>query len=158
MRLRLAAIPRRYVPRTRYLAREVLDGSDTASLGPVDPERGLPFRPSSFRDCSLWEQDQVAAARGLLHMNGGTASRAVTVYERLRQQPFPRLRPRPLWHERPLYYKGASAAWLADGDTARGRTSRRHWITSWRSHWSSAGQLLTLPPPTPRPSSAGSCW
>jgi 2-keto-4-pentenoate hydratase/2-oxohepta-3-ene-1,7-dioic acid hydratase in catechol pathway len=119
VRLRLAAIPRRYVPRTRYLAREVLDGSDTASLGPVDPERGLPFRPSSFRDCSLWEQDQVAAARGLLHMNGGTASRAVTVYERLRQQPFPRLRPRPLWHERPLYYKGASAAWLADGDTAR---------------------------------------
>ena len=35
----------------RDLAREVLDGSDTASLGPVDPERGLPFRPSSFRDC-----------------------------------------------------------------------------------------------------------
>jgi hypothetical protein len=29
----------------RDLAREVLDGSDTASLGPVDPERGLPFRP-----------------------------------------------------------------------------------------------------------------
>jgi 2-keto-4-pentenoate hydratase/2-oxohepta-3-ene-1,7-dioic acid hydratase in catechol pathway/sugar lactone lactonase YvrE len=103
----------------RDLAREVLDGSDTASLGPVDPERGLPFRPSSFRDCSLWEQHQVAAARGLLHLNGGTASRAVTVYERLRQQPFPRLRPRPLWHEQPLYYKGASAAWLADGDTAR---------------------------------------
>jgi hypothetical protein len=30
-----------------------------------------------------------------------------------------RLRPRPLWYERPLYYKGNPATFIGDGDTVR---------------------------------------
>ena len=40
-------------------------------------------------------------------------------YERLTRRPFPRLRPRPLWYEQPLYYKGNPAAIIGDGDAVR---------------------------------------
>lgn len=80
---------------------------------------GLPFRPSGFRDCSLWEEHMIAAARGVLRLHGSVAGVVSDGFERLARRPFPRLRPRRLWYERPLYYKGNPASFIGDGDTAR---------------------------------------
>ena len=80
---------------------------------------GLPFRPAAFRDCSLWEEHMIGAGRGLLRLRESAAGRVADGYERLARRPFPRLRPRPLWYERPLYYKGNPAMFIGDGDTVR---------------------------------------
>src|SRR5690348_3336352 len=79
----------------------------------------LPFRPPGFRDCSLWEEHMIAAARGVLRLHGSAAGVVSEVFERMARRPFPRLRPRRLWYERPLYYKGNPAAFIGDGDTVR---------------------------------------
>jgi 2-keto-4-pentenoate hydratase/2-oxohepta-3-ene-1,7-dioic acid hydratase in catechol pathway len=61
----------------------------------------------------------IAAARGVLQLHGSAAAAVSGGFERLTRRPFPRLRPRPLWYERPLYYKGNPAAFIGDGDTVR---------------------------------------
>jgi strictosidine synthase len=78
-----------------------------------------PFRPAAFRDCSLWEEHMVGVARGLLRLRESVAGTVADGYERLARRPFPRLRPRPLWYEVPLYYKGNPATFTGDGDTVR---------------------------------------
>ncbi|HEV2452307.1 MAG TPA: fumarylacetoacetate hydrolase family protein [Streptosporangiaceae bacterium] len=78
-----------------------------------------PLRPAAFRDCSLWEEHLIAAARGLLGLQGSAALAVSGGYQRVTGRPFPRLRPRRLWHEQPVYYKGNPAAYLGDGDTVR---------------------------------------
>jgi strictosidine synthase len=78
-----------------------------------------PLRPVAFRDCSLWEEHMIAASRGLLRLRESAAGTVSDGYERLTRRPFPRLRPRPLWHEQPLYYKGNPATIIGDGDTVR---------------------------------------
>src|SRR5215831_12483187 len=80
---------------------------------------GLPFRPAGFRDCSLWEAHMIAAGRGVLRLRESAAGVVSDGFERLTRRPFPRLRPRPLWYEQPLYYKGNPAAFIGDGDTVR---------------------------------------
>jgi strictosidine synthase len=88
---------------------------------PVEPSPllGLPFRVPAFRDCSLWEEHLIAAGRGVLQLHGSAAAKVSDGFERLARRPFPRLRPRPLWYERPLYYKGNPAGLIGDGDTVR---------------------------------------
>jgi 2-keto-4-pentenoate hydratase/2-oxohepta-3-ene-1,7-dioic acid hydratase in catechol pathway/sugar lactone lactonase YvrE len=86
---------------------------------PALPLLSLPFRPTAFRDCSLWEEHMIAAARGLLRLRESAAGRVADGYERLARRPFPRLRPRPLWYEQPLYYKGNPATFIGDGATVR---------------------------------------
>jgi 2-keto-4-pentenoate hydratase/2-oxohepta-3-ene-1,7-dioic acid hydratase in catechol pathway/sugar lactone lactonase YvrE len=102
-----------------------------ASAPPAEPSPqllGPPFRPTAFRDCSLWEEHMIGVARGLLRLRGSAAgsgaagSAATTIsdgYERMARRPFPRLRPRPLWYEQPLYYKGNPATFIGDGETVR---------------------------------------
>jgi len=80
---------------------------------------GLPFRPLAFRDCSLWEEHMIGASRGVLRLHGSAAGMVSDGFERLARRPFPRLRPRPLWYEQPLYYKGNAAGFIGDGDTVR---------------------------------------
>ena len=88
---------------------------------PAQPDQllGLPFRPAAFRDCSLWEAHMIGVGRGLLRLRESAAGTVADGYERLARRPFPRLRPRPLWYERPLYYKGNPATFIGDGDTVR---------------------------------------
>ena len=88
---------------------------------PAEPNQllGLPFRPVAFRDCSLWEEHMIGVGRGLLRLRESAAGTVADGYERLARRPFPRLRPRPLWYERPLYYKGNPATFVGDGDTVR---------------------------------------
>ena len=61
----------------------------------------------------------IGMARGLLRLRESAAGRVADGYERLARRPFPRLRPRPLWYEQPLYYKGNPATFIGDGDTVR---------------------------------------
>jgi len=101
----------------RQLAQELAEQAP-----PPDPPPqllSLPFRPAAFRDCSLWEEHMIGVARGLLRLRESAAGRVADGYERLARRPFPRLRPRPLWYEQPLYYKGNPATFIGDGDTVR---------------------------------------
>jgi 2-keto-4-pentenoate hydratase/2-oxohepta-3-ene-1,7-dioic acid hydratase in catechol pathway len=61
----------------------------------------------------------IAASRGLLRLQESVAGVVSDGFERLTGRPFPRLRPRPLWCEQPLYYKGNTATFTGDGDIAR---------------------------------------
>jgi 2-keto-4-pentenoate hydratase/2-oxohepta-3-ene-1,7-dioic acid hydratase in catechol pathway/sugar lactone lactonase YvrE len=99
----------------RQLAQEL------AATGPpsAEPLLSLPFRPTAFRDCSLWEEHMIGVARGLLRLRESAAGRVADGYERLARRPFPRLRPRPLWYEQPLYYKGNPATFIGDSATVR---------------------------------------
>jgi 2-keto-4-pentenoate hydratase/2-oxohepta-3-ene-1,7-dioic acid hydratase in catechol pathway/sugar lactone lactonase YvrE len=113
------------------LARELAEQAPTPE--PPPQLLGLPFRPAAFRDCSLWEEHMIGVARGLLRLRESAAGRVADSYGRLAdsygrladsygrlaRRPFPRLRPRPLWYERPLYYKGNPATFVGDGDTVR---------------------------------------
>ena len=99
----------------RQLAQE-LAATGTPS---AEPLLAPPFRPTAFRDCSLWEEHMIGAARGLLRLRESAAGRVADGYERLARRPFPRLRPRPLWYEQPLYYKGNPATFIGDGATVR---------------------------------------
>ena len=101
----------------RQLARELAEQAPSAE--PALPLLAPPFRPAAFRDCSLWEEHMAGVARGLLRLRESAAGRVADGYERLARRPFPRLRPRPLWYEQPLYYKGNPATFIGDGDTVR---------------------------------------
>jgi len=93
-----------------------------ASAPPAEPPPqllGPPFRPTAFRDCSLWEEHMIGVARGLLRLRQSAATTISDGYERMARRPFPRLRPRPLWYEQPLYYKGNPATFIGDGETVR---------------------------------------
>jgi len=100
----------------RELAEELVSAASPAEPLPL---LGLPFRPLAFRDCSLWEEHMIAVSRGLLRLRESAAGAVVDGFERLTRRPFPRLRPRPLWYEQPLYYKGNPATFIGDGDTVR---------------------------------------
>ena len=98
------------------LAAELVAAAPTAEPLPL---LGPPFRPSAFRGCSLWEEHVIAVSRGLLRLRESVAGVVSDGFERLTRRPFPRLRPRPLWYEQPVYYKGNAAAVIGDGDTVR---------------------------------------
>ena len=103
-------------PEVHRLAEELASAAPPAGPSLLT---GLPFRPSGFRDCSLWEEHMIAAARGVLRLHGSVAGVVSDGFERLARRPFPRLRPRRLWYERPLYYKGNPASFIGDGDAVR---------------------------------------
>jgi 2-keto-4-pentenoate hydratase/2-oxohepta-3-ene-1,7-dioic acid hydratase in catechol pathway/sugar lactone lactonase YvrE len=105
---------------THQLAAELVSAAPRTEPLPLpSPLLGPPFRPSALRDCSLWEQHMIAASRGVLRLRESVAGTVSEGYERLTRRPFPRLRPRPLWYERPVYYKGNPAGVIGDGDTVR---------------------------------------
>ena len=100
----------------RELAEELVSAAPPAEPLPL---LSLPFRPLAFRDCSLWEEHMIAVSRGLLRLRESAAGVVSDGFERLTRRPFPRLRPRPLWYEQPLYYKGNPATFIGDGEIVR---------------------------------------
>ncbi len=100
----------------RELAEELVSAAPPAEPSPL---LAPPFRPLAFRDCSLWEEHMIAVSRGLLRLRESAAGVVSDGFERLTRRPFPRLRPRPLWYEQPLYYKGNPATFIGDGETVR---------------------------------------
>ena len=82
-----------------------------------DPTPLLPFQPRSFRDFSLWEQHMIDAARGLVQRFMPRMSGILRLYESLTGKPFPKLRPRKMYYDVPVYYMGNHLNFYADGDT-----------------------------------------
>ncbi len=76
----------------------------------------LPFDPVSFRDFMLFEAHVVGATKGWLRRFRPPAYRMVLLYERLTGRPHPRVRPKPLWYRRPIYYMGNPLAFVTEGE------------------------------------------
>ncbi len=56
---------------------------------PAPPLLSLPFRPTVFRDCSLWAEHVIGVSRGLLRLRQSVAGTVSDGYERLARRPFP---------------------------------------------------------------------
>lgn len=81
----------------------------------------LPFRPTSFRDASLYEQHNVAATRGLIKKFMGVGPNALLLAWESTiglccGLPFPPLRPPSLFWQRPLFYVGNHLNFFTDQD------------------------------------------
>ena len=85
--------------------------------GRYDPAPLLPFAPRSFRDFMLYERHAIAAARGIARRFLPRKWPLVLIYERVLRRPFPALRPKRLWYQRPIYYHGNHLSFLPDGAT-----------------------------------------
>lgn len=94
-----------------WVRRQGLDLGNT-----FDPTPLLPFFPRSFRDCSLWEQHMIDAARGIVQRFMPGMARTVRLYEAVAKRPFPRLRPKPMYYQVPVYYMGNHLNFYADGE------------------------------------------
>ncbi|NNK44912.1 MAG: fumarylacetoacetate hydrolase family protein [Myxococcales bacterium] len=77
----------------------------------------LPFAPVSFRDFMLYEEHAIAAARGMVKRFMPGAWRFVSAYESVFGTLPARMRPKPIWYEKPIYYMGSHINFFADGDT-----------------------------------------
>ncbi len=96
----------------RWAREQGLDLADT-----FDPTPILPFEPRSFRDFSLWERHMIDAARGIVQRFMPQMMPFVRVYERLTGKPFPRLRPKKMYYEVPVYYMGNHLNFYGEGET-----------------------------------------
>lgn len=104
----------------REQALAVLEGGQAGEInweGTFDPAPLLPFAPRSFRDFMLYEQHAIAAARGIVRRFLPRTWPIVRGYERALRRPFPALRPKRLWYQRPIYYHGNHLSFLPDGAT-----------------------------------------
>ena len=81
------------------------------------PDALLPFDPVSFRDFMLYEEHAIAAARGMVKRFMPGAWRFVSAYESVFGKLPARMRPTPIWYEKPIYYMGSHINFFADGDT-----------------------------------------
>ncbi len=82
-----------------------------------DPAPILPFRPLSFRDFMLYEAHVIAAGKGLVRRFMPKMWKPLALYEKLTGKPHPKLRPKPLWYEKPIYYMGSHINFYTEGDT-----------------------------------------
>ncbi len=83
---------------------------------PFDPTPLLPFSPVSFRDFMLYEAHVIGASKGWLKRFQPRTYRLALLYERLTGKPHPKLRPKPLWYRRPIYYVGNPRTFLTEGE------------------------------------------
>ncbi len=91
---------------------EELDLSDT-----YDPTPILPFEPRSFRDFSLWEKHMIDAARGIVQRFMPQMSGILRLYESVMGKPFPKLRPKKMFYDVPVYYMGNHLNFYREGET-----------------------------------------
>ncbi|MDQ7028450.1 MAG: fumarylacetoacetate hydrolase family protein [Ardenticatenia bacterium] len=82
-----------------------------------DPTPVLPFEPRTFRDFMLYEEHAVAAARGLVKQFMPKVWPMFALYERITGRPHPKLRPKPIWYEKPIYYMGSPINFYTEGET-----------------------------------------
>lgn len=76
-----------------------------------------PFKPLSFRDFMLSEEHAVQAARGFVKYFMPALLPAVKLFEAISSNPFPALKPKPIWYRQPIYYFGNHTNMAKDGDT-----------------------------------------
>ncbi len=101
----------------RQEAARLLD--QVAGLDLPDPDLTpiLPFQPLTFRDFMLYEQHAIDAAKGLARRFLPKVWPVLRLYERVTGKPHPKLRPKPIWYEKPIYYMGTSVNFYTEGDT-----------------------------------------
>ncbi|HEY58663.1 MAG TPA: fumarylacetoacetate hydrolase family protein [Anaerolineae bacterium] len=99
-------------------ARRLLDAiGATDFAGRFDPSPILPFTPRTFRDFMLYEQHVIHAAKGLVRRFLPRMWKPLALYERLTGKPHPKLRPKPIWYEKPIYYMGSPINFYTEGET-----------------------------------------
>ena len=98
--------------------RRLLDSTPPQARAERTPAKVLlPFQPLSYRDFMLYEAHAIAAARGYARRFLPRLWPFLRTYERLLRRPHPKLRPKPLWYEHPIYYMGNHLSIYSDGDT-----------------------------------------
>lgn len=85
--------------------------------GTFNPTPRLPFRPLSFRDFMLYEQHVIDAGKGLVRRFLPRLWPPLALYERLTGKPHPKLRPKPIWYQKPIYYMGSHINFYTEGET-----------------------------------------
>ncbi len=82
-----------------------------------DPTPILPFQPRSFRDFSLWEKHMIDAARGIVQRFMPQMTGLIRAYESVMRKPFPKLRPKKMYYDVPVYYMGNHLNFYGEGET-----------------------------------------
>jgi 2-keto-4-pentenoate hydratase/2-oxohepta-3-ene-1,7-dioic acid hydratase in catechol pathway len=75
----------------------------------------LPFQPLSFRDFMLFEEHNIAAARGYVGRFRPQLARVARGFEAITRSTFPPFRPNRLWYRQPIYYMGNAATIVPSG-------------------------------------------
>ena len=75
----------------------------------------LPFEPKSYRDFMLYEQHVINSAKGFVREFMPNSQGIVKAYEALLKRPFPRLLPKKLWYQKPIFYTGNHLAFVPSG-------------------------------------------
>ncbi len=101
--------------RVRDQAQQLLDAADPEDFI-ADPAPLPPLQPRSFRDFMLYEQHYIDAARGMVRRFMPEKMTLLQLYERIFKKPHPKLRPKPIWYEKPIYYMGSHINFYTDGD------------------------------------------
>ncbi len=94
---------------------EAVEGRDFSAA--FDPTPILPFEPRTFRDFMLYEQHVIDAGKGLVKRFLPQKWPLLNLYERLTGKPHPKLRPKPIWYEKPIYYMGSPINFYTEGET-----------------------------------------
>jgi len=97
------------------LARADSAGANVADEG--EAHVVLPFQPVSFRDFMLFERHVINAGRGYAKRFLPKLWPVLSLYEKILRKPHPKLRPKPLWYEHPIYYVGSHVNMFTEGDT-----------------------------------------
>ena len=82
-----------------------------------DPAPLLPFRPLSFRDFMLYEKHVIDAGKGFVRRFMPKLAPIISVYESITGKPYPKLRPKRIWYEKPIYYMGSHINFYTEGQT-----------------------------------------
>ena len=82
-----------------------------------DPVPLLPFQPMSFRDFMLYEKHVIDAGKGFVRRFMPKLAPVVTAFESITGKPYPKLRPKNIWYEKPIYYMGSHINFYTEGQT-----------------------------------------
>ncbi len=100
------------VDETEYL----LQFANDVSVRMEDYQTGLmPFEPKSYRDFMLYEQHVIHSAKGFVREFMPKSQGIIRAYETIFRKPFPRLLPKKLWYQKPIFYTGNHLAFVPSG-------------------------------------------
>jgi len=104
---------------TREAAAAAVEAARGDAAVAADPATAtLPFRPRSLRAFMLYESHAIQSARMLVkHFFPAPVVRVMETYERVARGPFPPLKPKKAFYERPEMYVANHTAALADGES-----------------------------------------
>jgi len=98
--------------------RPILDrAGDTDFTDAYDPAPLLPFQPLSFRDFMLYEKHVIDAGKGFVRRFMPKLVPIISAFESITGKPYPKLRPKKIWYEKPIYYMGSHINFYTEGET-----------------------------------------